>query len=338
MKSERRHELQKNKLALWVADFVKRMQPHVNKVLLGITALLAIFVILSIWRSLAAKNKSAAWEELFATMGAGAVDRLETMAEDAPSESPSRWASLIAAERHLAYGSILLFNTKADATQELHKAIADYTGAIEQRGKAEPELLERAYFGRARAHESLASADLGNWTDLDTATADYQQVVSRWPNGPYTAMAKRQLDLLGAAQGKKFYEKFAAYTPKSAAERRSNPLTDMGETLRRTAPEGEPSSTPLMDEILRGLEATTPKPPTETPFAIPGIDAPKPGAETPKPGAETPKPGVETPAAGKSAIPDLPKLDPAKTEPAKTEPATTESPKADPGKTEPEKK
>ncbi len=141
------------------------------------------------------------------------------------------------------------------------------------------------------------------------------------------AEANRQADLLGTTQGKKFYDKFAAYNPKSAAAGQSGGLPGLDELLHRTAPEGEATSAqPTLDEILKGLEATAPKPAVEIPPA-------KPGTETPKPGTETPKPTTETPSARKSqpAVPELPKIDPVKTEPGKTEATKPEPGTSEPG-------
>jgi hypothetical protein len=321
MRAERRHELQQNKLALWVANAVQRVRPHVNKIILGVTALVAAIVIISVSRAYSARGQSVAWETLFHELGHPGTDGLETLADETPNAPPGRWAALVAAERHLALGSQLLFTNKENATQELRKAVAEYTTAIGPDGKGEPELLEQAYFGRAKAYESLAGADLGNREDIDKAIADYQELLARWPNGPYSIAAKRQLDILGSIQGKRFYEKFAAFRPRPPVTRQSGQLPPLDELLRKAIPEGaESAKQPSLDEILKGLEATTPKPDAGTPAA-------KPGAGTP-----TPKPSAATPPAGKSQPPvtEPPKAGPVKPEPTKPEPAKSEPPKASP--------
>jgi tetratricopeptide (TPR) repeat protein len=322
MRAQRRHELQQNKLAEWTAKVVQRVRPHVNKILLGAVALLAAIVIASVWRAYATRGRSAAWETLFAELSRPGTAGLETLADETPNAPPGHWAALVAAERHLAQGSRLLFTNKENATPELQKAVAAYDTAIGPGDKGERELLEQAYFGRAKAYESLAGADLGNRDDLDRAIADYTKLLTRWPNGPYSAAAKRQLDVLSTDQGKKLYEKLAAYTPKPLATRQTGRLPSL-EELRKAIPDDGEFSKPLLEDILKGLDSTAAKSGTGTPTA---------GKTQPLP-PELPK----TPAKPEPARAEPPKASPT-SEPVKAAPAKPDASKPEPAKPEPAKK
>ena len=284
-------------------------------------------------------GQSAAWETLFDELSHPGTAGLETLAEETPNAPPGHWAPLEAAERHLAQGSRLLFENKENATQELRKAVAGYTTAIESSGTAEQELLEQAYFGRARAYEALAGADLGNWEEMPKAIANYNELLTRWPKGPYSAAAKRQLDVLGTTQGKQFYQRFAAYRPKPLAARQPGKLPSLDELRKAIPDDAEFAKQPLLQDILKQPEATSAKPGAGTP-------APKPGAETPTPGKAQP-PAPEPPTTILPTVPGPAKPEPAKSEPpkpppaaepAKPAPAEPEAPKSEPAKPEPAKK
>ena len=311
MKAQRRHELQQNKLALWVVQFIRRVRPHANKIILGVLAVVAAIVIVSAWRRYVARGEAFAWDEFLQTQTQSQTDivGLEKLAEENPNSAPGNWAALVAGNWRLENGCGMLFHNRQNAADELRKAVTLYTTVIESSRKGQDELRGHAHLGRAMAYESLAGAQPGNRADLARAIADYEEVVNRWSGKPYAASAARQLALLNSEEGKQFYTKFAAHTPKRPAS-------------------------PSLDELLKKYpldEAQFPKQPS-SPVDQKGKDKTpeKPGATTPPPGkGEPPKP-----EAGKAA-PSKP--EPPKPEPGKPESGKPEPPKPQPGKPEPAK-
>jgi predicted negative regulator of RcsB-dependent stress response len=348
MKAQRRHELEHNKLAKWLFGVLQRVRPYAGKAVLLAAALVAIYAVFSVWRGYTAQGASAAWETMFDAMNQGALTELDKLAEETSGSTAGRWAAVKAADERLDVGCDMLFTNKDNAAQELKKAVAAYTAAIEAKRKGERDLQERAVFGRARAYEALAGAYPGNLEDLDKAVADYQAVVNTWPDGPYGALAKRQLAELQSEQGRKFYDKFAAFKPRPPAPRKTGSLSsleDLGKKL--LSEDGDFSVQPLLPEDLKRLgktpekpgAGTTPPAKGEAGKSEPGkTPPPKPEAsksETPKPEAsksETPKPEA---SKSETPKPEPPKPEPPKPEPSKAAPGKPEPAKPEPAKPEP---
>ena len=315
MKAQRRHELEQNRLAQWVARFIQRVRPHANKIVLGVVAVVAVIVIVSAWRGYVARGEAFAWDEFLETLSRGSVADLERLAEENPGSAPGSWAALWAGNVHLTQGSEMLFRNKQDAADELRKAVALYTSVIESSRSGTDELQGRAYLGRAMAYESLAGAQPGNRAELANAIADYEELLNRWSGKPCAASARRQLALLNSEEGKQFYTKFAAFSPKPPAPRKPGTVPSLDELLKKyPVDDGKLPKTPSTPDDQKGKAKTPEKP---------GAAAPPPGkAEPPKPEAgksapskpELPKPEPGKPESGKPASPkpDVPKPEPAK--------------------------
>ena len=328
MKAQRRHELEHNKLAKWLFGVLQRVRPYARKAVLLAAALVAIYAIFSVWRGYTAQGASAAWETMFDAMNQGALTELDKLADETSGSTAGRWAAVKAADERLDVGCDMLFTNKDNAAQELKKAVAAYTAVIEAKRKGERDLQERAVFGRARAYEALAGAYPGNLEDLDKAIADYQAVVNTWPDGPYGALAKRQLAELQSEQGRKFYDKFAAFKPKPPAPRKTGSSASLEELSKKLLSEGgDFSMQPLLPEDLENLSKTPEKPAT-------GTTPPAKGEAGKSEPLKAPPP---KPVASKSEAPkpEPPKPEPPKPEPSKAAPGKPESAKPEPAKPEP---
>lgn len=340
MKAQRRHELEQNKLAQWLAQVVVRVRPHLTKIILAVTALLAAFLIVSVWRSLASQGRTAAWDALFTVERGGTLADLENLAEENPGSVSGQWAALMVAERRSDDGCELLFSNKENAAEELQKAVAVYSQLLDKNRDVIEGLRERALIGRAKAYEALAGAYPGNRDDLEKAVADYQEVASRYADGPYAASANRQVAFLNSPEGRRFYEKYAAYKPKPPASRTPAALGSPDDfTKRATTKEGDSSKGPSFEDVLKGAAAFPEKPgagpaaPAKGPATTESPKAAPTTPETPK--ADSPKPAPTTPETPKA---EPPKPAPTPTEPPKPEPAKTEPAKPEPAKPDPAKK
>ncbi len=317
MKAEERHKLERNALADWIGQTITDIKPYSRAIFTAVVLLLLAIVAAVVWPKIRDRASDSAWQTFYTATASGSLAQLEGIAEEYPGTPVANWALVLAADARLANACQQLFTDKAAAAPELRKAIEQYSTVIAQ--SREPELRERALFGRARAYEAVSGTQQAEG-DLPKAIADYEQVAEKWPDGPFTPMAQEQAKRLKSPATKAFYDKFAAYTPKRPV---SKALEDAGKQLpfdTSSLPDEGPAELSKMLNLgdLKVKGATG----TEKGNEGKG-DAEKKQAVNP----EAPKP--EPPKA------ESPKLAPAKTEPPK---ATTPAPAPAPAKSEPPKK
>ncbi|MBN2474017.1 MAG: hypothetical protein JXB62_05385 [Pirellulales bacterium] len=351
MKSERRHELEQNQLADWLAKKIEAVKPYQNAIL-GVLLLVLVAVVWYSWSSRqAAVRTTESWDQFFAAMNVAmnlqnpAPEALEDLAEEYAGESVGFWAATVAGDVRMAIGCSALFKNKPTANENLRQAAEHYRSVLD--GSQSPTLLERANYGLARTLEAQGS--------LGKAVEHYQAVVSRWPDGAYAVAASRRLDDLEKASTKEFYDDFAKFdpTPRYSAE-----PGQPGERLPfdlESLPEG-PVFSPALTTPLeqRGVENEKPlpeetpgdsmdtspaEPATTTPEGtapdVPAAAAPTPDATPSTPDASPSAPDA-TPSgtsAPDSAVPDSVPQPPAAETPAMETPATetpaTEAPAAE---------
>jgi predicted negative regulator of RcsB-dependent stress response len=205
MKSEERHKLHQNALALWLSETFIAIKPYQNAILaLIIVAILAVFFF-AWWTSESASSASRAWTQLFAAFEeTNPTAALEKVAEDNRRSHAAPAADLVAADIQLAQGCNMLFINKANANQQLSKALELYQAVSVQ--SSSPTLRAQATFGIARAWEALGK--------LDMAVKSYTEVTTEWPDTVYAQMSSRRLDDLKRVSTKEVYDKFAQFDPK----------------------------------------------------------------------------------------------------------------------------
>ncbi len=206
MKSERRHELEQNLLADWLADTMAKIKPYQNAILGGMVLVVALLVVGFVWRNMAQRQTANAWEEYFHALQTGGPLDLEEVVGRHAGSPVAYWAAVAAADQRLAFGCNSLFTDKPSAMQELRKAVDLYLPVLEQ--SRETALVERATFGLARAYEAQI--------DLEKAVPRYKEVVDRWPNGPYAEVAKSRLTALDQRLVRELADRFAKWEPKPA--------------------------------------------------------------------------------------------------------------------------
>jgi hypothetical protein len=139
----------------------------------------------------------------------GNIPKLADVVENYPNTNVAHIAAVVLADKYLGGGCDQLFVNKAGGEQELGKAIRLYELIREQ--SREASLLERATFGLARAKEAEGSAD-----SLKAAGDFYAEVVQRWPDGAFAAVAKQRAEDLHRPATKKLYDDFRNFDPKPA--------------------------------------------------------------------------------------------------------------------------
>lgn len=204
MKSERRHELEKNELADWLADLINTIKPYQNAILAVLILAVATVGGYAWWGRQSAAKTADGWDQFYAAFSQGGTADFDQIAEKYPNTHLGHWAAVIAGDLHLNIGCKLLFINKANANQELRHAVDHYT-TVRRQSRREM-LLERATYGLARALESQG--------DLDQAIRRYEDTARTWPDGAYAAAARRRADELKLQTTKQWYDRFAKFDPK----------------------------------------------------------------------------------------------------------------------------
>lgn len=208
MKSERRHELQHNALADWLAQAVESSKPHVNTILGGALVVVLLICGIMLLNRQSAQKTAEAWNKLSGVMNVDpmmpqAADVRSDLAKIASADSGTEFgqvAAVAAGDQYLELGSELLFENKAKANEELQQAITNYKIAI---NGSDPGLRQRATFGLARAYESSG--------EIDKAKDEYLRLAKG--NGPFAKLAEDRAADLMKASTLKFYDRFARYSP-----------------------------------------------------------------------------------------------------------------------------
>jgi hypothetical protein len=325
MKRERRHELQHNDLAEWSLKTYERIVPYKNAIL-GVSLLLFVLVIAGLlWHSHSVSQAGEAWNSLgiplFQPQFANeqTISQMEKAAQTYPDTAASEWAKVFAADAALMCGTNRILTEKTAGTKFLEDAQKRYTEALTT--LTIPGAKEQAMFGKARAMESL----IQNKDQLDESVAAYKELVDKFPNGIFKAIADQRIEQLQKKDALEFYRALALYTPKPKPESSGSRPGSPGGLLEN------PPDEPLVPTPPVRKDATQPGPlgalaPSLTPLEPVRPTTPK--TETPK--TDATKPDTTKPDTTK---PDTTKP-PAKTEPPKSEAAKSETAKATTPKSE----
>jgi len=211
MKADRRHELQHNELAQWLIDtyndvIVPYWKAGVGLLIVG--GIVAVLVVFGFRQS--AASSAGAWNDLYRVLGSRTPADYDKVAEAHPNTEVGYWADVMSADLYLNTGCNELFMNKAEAGQDLKKAVDRYLAVRE--ASTDPTLRERATWGLARAYEALGGTRQGQG-EMDKAKALYRELADASPPGPFAAMASRRLEQLNKPGTMRFYDEFARYDP-----------------------------------------------------------------------------------------------------------------------------
>lgn len=287
MKTERRHELETNELAEWLAVTIERVRPYSRAILAGVIAVAVLLVGMGIVRQRRAAQRTEAWNAFFTAVNTMQTDPLsEVMAQYAGSEV-GLWAQLRLADLQLSEGTDLLFTNRPAALDELRSAEENYTGVRD--GADNPEVRERALMGLARTLEAL--------NRLDDARAAYRQVTEEYPEGLFAPTAARRLADLERQGTKEFYDWFATQDPRPASETSLTPGGGQAPFDFESLPDDSSGLLPT-DSVTPGEAggaildlgggAAESSPGDSEPSATPAGDAAPPAEAAPQDGTATP--------------------------------------------------
>ncbi len=156
MKSAHRHDLETNTLAKELAVWGEKLRPYSSAMLVAAAALVAMYLILSVWSSYGAARDRAAWDEYQMAIldGDGEMKQLQAVAasdENAGALKMQDWAYVTWADRQLRIASDQYLTDRTGADKRLSAIVAVYENF--STNASDPEVRNRARLGLARVDE-----------------------------------------------------------------------------------------------------------------------------------------------------------------------------------------
>lgn len=184
MKSEERHEIEKNELEKLFDKGSEKLGPYASYIIYGLLAVAAVWAIVRLSANSMASRHAEAWDAYTTATLPGRFDAaaLETAAQEHAGEPMGELAELAYADSQLAEGCRVFFANKKQAMDALDAAQEKYEQVA---GEVSDEALRgRAELGIAKALEAKG--------EIKQAIAAYEEVT-----GPFSEMADRRAELLG---------------------------------------------------------------------------------------------------------------------------------------------
>ena len=214
MDSKKRHELEQNELAKWIAsqynDWIRPNSSWLGYAVLGVLIFITIIMVTEQFNT---KNQNAAWRHYYAALHSeNAETELETVANMGGAVGVQ--ARLTLAQRQLAEGCSYAAVDKALTIVVLEKAIVSFEQV--QKATNDPAVLRQAGYGLGQSRETLAAARVGN--DQAMAEEEYQKVVDKWAESGIGKRAQNQLALIRQPGTKVFFQRTAEKKPEPTGQ------------------------------------------------------------------------------------------------------------------------
>ncbi len=158
MKSEKRHELQKNELANWLGNHVEGASDYFWPVVGGVVVAFAAAVGIA-WYMGTQEGKSAtAWDKYYQAFAERDREASLKIVVDTYGDTPAAlWARQSVADMSLSKGANLQFSDRAEASTQLKTAEENYQEVLKK--ARDPLLLVRAQYGMARLQETICQPE-----------------------------------------------------------------------------------------------------------------------------------------------------------------------------------
>ncbi len=212
MKTERRHELQTNELAVWLTKWIEKVKPY-SKGFIGVLIIAGVVGLASYMvNSRQAASRSEAWTEYFVASGTGDAEKFREVGETYAGTTAAMWALQSAGDNALVFGARQLFRDRDAANEQLETArdafqkVVDQVDGVQMTAEAREMLKQRALFGLGQALESL-----GEFTE---AEQQYQRIVDEFSaDAVAVGLAERRLDALKQQSTREWYAWLAQQKP-----------------------------------------------------------------------------------------------------------------------------
>ena len=305
MKSEKRHQLEKNELADWMGGQIEAAKPHILTILAGIVLVVGVLIFAIYYFNTDDTASASQWSEYFQAFSEREpMPALEELTKEDPDSGPALWAAQTLGDINLARGSMELFSDRVEAKKMLAVAEENYKKV---EAKADhPPLVTRARIGLAKVYEAQ-----GNIAD---ARKYYEMVAKAEKDTALGLVATRGLERMTDPRDVDAVKWFLAQQPKRPA-----PLSGM------------PGAMPGMPDLPERPDLSFPDntnldaPGTVAPGASPALEFPPSASPPPagEPKADEPK-GSEPKADDKKI--DEPKANEKKAEEPKSDEKAADAP------------
>lgn len=247
MKSERRHDLETNQLAVQVQDFLERAIPYASQIALVIVGLIALAYIGSMWGSATSSTEQSAWDEF--TLASYSTDpdlnSMKLLAENDEYDGTSvpEWAYLAWSDRQVLLASQSYLTDRTTTNKRLEQVLPLYQALDEDSDNS--QIQDRARFGLAQVLEMQGK--------VDEARTAYARV-----KGDLSALAADRAEQLESAEVKAACDWLAtAELPKREVPSTSGAALGTRPSFDADVPAPMPTKTPITDtrtfeEILGG--------------------------------------------------------------------------------------
>ena len=199
MKTERRHELQQNDLAVWLAKVNTAIEPYSKLIAIVLLAIFVLTVVVSFMSTRDQEQRSESTLNLIQATGAQEADELLRVSDRYTGTAAGEWAKLYQGLQYVSQGIEALYTDRENAQELLTDATTVLNDAA---GSSNDTLLKsRANLGLAQAAESL-----GN---VDDAIKAYEQVVAINESEAMVKRAEDRIKTLSSPKTQEFLAWFA---------------------------------------------------------------------------------------------------------------------------------
>jgi len=204
MKTERRHELEKNQLADWLGHTITWCEDNARLLVGCVAGLLIIGAAFAMLSNRKEEREAKAWDSFFAARSGQSADTtaLESIAKTDKDLFAGKLADITLADIALNQGLELMSTDREQAETHLTQARNHYS---EVRKAGDEHLQERAELGLARCYESMGQ--------IDEAKAEYTKLKGR-KDGLYVDLATQKLAYLDKPATIAFAKWFRDQKPK----------------------------------------------------------------------------------------------------------------------------
>lgn len=257
MKSEHRHQLQKNELAgrlEGAVEWSKRNSQTLAGVVVGVAVTLGLFYYLkNRWE----EGAVAGWNEFFSAAGRNDTSALGTLATREGQALPGQMANLMLADTEFNNGVELMNTDRAAGEEQLNAAKTKY--GMVRNGSTDPLIRQRTTLGLARYYEAVGL--------LEDSVKEYEALMKEAADGPYADLARRKIEYLNEPATKAFATWYREHKPLPPASALGTGMPSFGEIGKLPPDEGSfPSPS-------ASATATGTAEPAATPSATPSATA-----------------------------------------------------------------
>jgi predicted negative regulator of RcsB-dependent stress response len=203
MKSEHRHELQKNELAeglVRLTDWCKQNAALLMGVILGVAVVIGAFVY---FRNQSTGHAAVVWNEFFSASARNDSMQMTTLSSRESGTIAGQLAGLVLADAALNQGVESMGTDRIAAEAQLNEAKAKYSQVRSE--ASDPLVLQRATLGLARYYETIGL--------LDEAIKEYRTLADQYKDGPFAELATSKIDYLDRPSTRAFAKWYSEHKP-----------------------------------------------------------------------------------------------------------------------------